>query len=231
MNVHSIAFFKHEASAYESERAGVARGIFFHNFVKPLILAHRIVWDGWMLRVHHDDAVTSTACFQMLAAAEKRGDLQLVNCGKAVTLTGSMLWRLRPCYDEGVEWVVCRDLDSLPMHRDRLMVEQAIASGAKVHAILDSESHSGPLMGGMTAFHAPTFRSIVPTLPAFNEASFNALGADQRWLNGTLWPSLMSQAFIHQRRTDIAYPQAMRTARVLPQVTPLDKCANHVGGC
>ena len=228
--VHSVAFFRHEASAYESERCGVARGIFFNNYIAPLILAHREVWKGCELRVHHDERVKELASWPLLVEAAKGGDVKLVPCGEAPTLCGGMLWRLRPLYEEGAEWVVCRDVDALPMHRDRKMVEEAIASGAVCHAVLDSESHSG-LMGGMVAFHAPTFRSIVPRLPEFETPEFNQHGSDQRWLNSVIWPAVVDRTFIHQRRADIAYPQAMRTARVAPKETPLDNCANHLGGC
>lgn len=229
--IHSVAFFRSDASAYESERCGVARGIFFDNYVRTLIPAHRIVWGkDAELWVHHDERVRSLPQWEHLLAAQDGGYVKLVPCGEAVTLTGSMLWRLRPIYAEGVDWVICRDLDSLPMHRDRLMVEEAIKAGAACHVVHDSESHSG-MMGGTSSFHAETFRSIVPKLPSFEEPEFNRHGADQLYLNSVVLPKLMNKTFIHQRRSDVPYPQAMQTKRVLPQVTDLDKASNHLGGC
>lgn len=228
--IHSLAFFRSQHSAYESERCGVARGIFFDNFVKPLLAAHRAVWGkDAELVVHHDNRAMELPSFRLLTSASERGELRLVFCGEAVTLCGAMMWRLRPIYEEGVDWVVCRDLDSLPMHRDRSMIEEAMAAGADAHAILDSESHSGPMMGGMTSWRAAAFRSVVPSLPRFEEETFNNHGSDQRWLNGTLWPHVANKTFIHQRRSDIQYPQAMRTARVHPQTTPLDHVVRHIG--
>ena len=229
--IHSIAFFRHEASSYEGERCGDARGIFFDNFVRPLLLAHKAVWGGRAdLVVHHDDRVKTLPSFKLLEAAQAAGEVRLVDCGKAVTLCGAMLWRLRPLYEKGVDWVVCRDLDSLPMHRDRSMVEEAIASGCLAHVIHDSESHSG-LMGGMSSFHAETWRTMIPQLPKFEELEFNVHGSDQRYLNACIWPRIAGRTFVHQRRDDVLHSLAMKTARVHPQVTPLDKCSNHVGGC
>lgn len=228
--IHSLSFFRHEASSYEGERCGDARGIFFDNFVRPLLLAHKAVWGGRAdLVVHHDDRVKALPSFRLLEAAQAVGEVRLIDCGKAVTLCGSMLWRLRPLYAKDVDWVVCRDLDSLPMHRDRSMVEEAIAGGALCHAILDSESHGGPLMGGMTAFHADTWRTMVPKLPTFEELEFNTHGSDQRYLNACIWPRIAGRTMIHQRRDDVAYPLAMKTLRVHPQVTDLDKIVRHIG--
>jgi hypothetical protein len=228
--IHSIAFFRHASSAYEGERCGDARGVFFDNFVRVLIPAHKAVWGSRAeLVVHHDDRVRDLPSFALLVKAAGAGELRLVACGEAKTLTGAMLWRLRPLYEKGVDWVVCRDLDSLPMHRDRSMVEEAIAAGALCHAILDSESHGGPLMGGMTAFQAETWRTMVPILPTFEEAEFNIHGSDQRYLNSCIWPRIAAKTFIHQRRDDVAYPMAMQTARTHPQVTDLDKIVRHIG--
>lgn len=228
--IHSVSFFRHEASSYESERCGDARGVFFDNFVRALLPAHKAVWgETAELVVHHDDRVRTLPSFKTLQEAAGLKLVRLVGCGKAVTLCGAMLWRLRPLYEKGVDWVVCRDLDSLPMQRDRSMVEEAMAAGALCHAILDSESHSGPLMGGMTAFHAETWRTMVPKLPTFEELEFNSHGSDQRYLNSVIWPRIAGKTFIHQRRDDVAYPLAMKTARVHPQTTDLDKIVRHIG--
>ncbi len=228
--IHSLSFFRSDRSAYESERCGDARGIFFDNFIRVLLPAHKAVWGtDAELVVHHDDRVLELPSFRLLTKASEAGDVRLVFCGKVETLCGAMLWRLRPIYELGVDWVICRDVDSLPMHRDRKMVEEAIAAGALCHAMMDSESHSGPLMGGMTAFHADTFRTMVPKLPLFSEEEFDIHGSDQRYLNAVVWPKIAGKTFIHQRREDVIYPQAMETRRVHPQTTDLDRVVRHLG--
>lgn len=236
MIVHSTALFRHDASGYESERAGTSRGIFFSNFLQTLVKAHSHAFRGWELRIHHDERARGLAYFDELERMHADGLLRLVPMGHAQTLCGSMLWRLEAAYDPEVEWVVCRDVDSLPMERDRVMVEEAMASGAEVHAILDSESHSGPLMGGMTAFKASLIREVWPTPEKLHKAmakwppeEWNWHGCDQRFLNSTLWPFVAPRTFVHQRRLDIGYPEAMKTKAVAPAVTDLDKVIRHIG--
>ena len=152
-----------------------------------------------------------------------------------------MLWRLNPLFDNttATEWIICRDIDSLPMHRDRVMVEEAMQEKATAHAILDSESHSGPLMGGMTAFYAPRLKEACKlgsfvTLDDFlatakREINFDQHGADQRFLNTVVWPHVYQKTVIHQRREDVAYPKALVTKPVAPQTTELDKVVRHIG--
>lgn len=236
MNIVSYSFFRHDASGYESANAGVARGIFFLNFIRCLVRAHHAVWDGWELRIHHDDRVREFPCFRDLQRMQEAGLLRLVDCGKAETLCGSMLWRMKPLFDEQADYVVCRDVDSLPMPRDKAMVIDWINSGADAHAILDSESHSGPFMGGMSAFDADTFVpnsecgdfSMLMKLAVVHGIDMNRHGADQLLLNRGIWPRLKGSTLIHQKRQDIGYPEAFDTRPVAPKIHPLDRLV-HIG--
>jgi len=242
MNIHSIAWFRHDASGYESPRAGTSQGIFFANFMPTLVRAHYAVWGkDYQLRIHHDERVRDYPYFKAIERMHRAGLLRLMPCGEAKTLCGSMLWRLNPLFDPttATEWIVSRDIDSLPMHRDRVMVEEAIEAKAIAHAILDSESHSGPLMGGMTAFYAPRLKAACKlgnftTLDDFlakspREINFNQHGADQKFLKSVVWPHVCKQMLIHQRREDVAYPEVLSTRPVAPQTTELDKVVRHIG--
>ena len=228
--IHSVSFFRSDSSGYESPRSGTSQGIFFKNFIKLLVYAHYAAFRGWELVIHHDDRVTAFDDFKFLDRCHDAGLLRLVYMGKANTLCGSMLWRMRPIWDSDADIVVCRDVDSLPMDRDRKMVEEFAQSGAVVHAILDSESHCGPLMGGMTAFRAKEMRASFPDgLPDLKHIDLDKHGSDQRLLNTTVWPQLYRRTFIHQRREDIQYPEAMATKKVAEQTTDLDKVVRHIG--
>lgn len=236
MKVYSIALFRHEASGYESPACGESQGRFFSNFFPTMLPAFERAWanHGWTLRVHHDEKAWKLPCWSLLTQCPFV-ELQLM--GEAKTLCGSMLWRLRPIFGTQADVVVCRDVDSLPMDRDRKMVEDFIESGAGVHAIHDSESHSGPLMGGMTAFRADAFFEAFPKVISWDKFEelasstlphMNVHGADQRFMNEVLWPKLQKNSFIHTRRATLVYP-AKITRPVRPQETELDKVVRHIG--
>lgn len=237
--VHSVSFFRHELSGYESENAGTSRGKFFANFMPTLVRAHYAAFPGWELRIHHDDRVMQFPYFyalQCMASQNVVNSLVLINMGHADTLCGSMLWRMLPMFDPDVEFFISRDVDSLPMHRDRVMVEEAIAAGADAHAILDSESHSGPLMGGMTGYRPAALRAAFPGvanlaqfLALAPDIDFNVHGSDQVFLNRIVWPKLFKKTLVHQLRQDVLYPEAMKTRLVAPKVTRLDHVVRHLG--
>jgi len=244
--VHSLAFFRNDHSGYETAAAGEGRGRFFIGMLSTVIRAHRHVWDGWELRIHHDDRVREYPEWDAIERLAQEQFLSLVYVGKSETLCGSMLWRMKPMFDPSVEWFVCRDVDSLPMHRDRVMVDQAIAEGGWVHVIHDSESHSG-LMGGMSAFYAPGLRKAFPGVASLEQFmalidgeykmagpdagpfNWNDHGADQTFLNRVVWRNTARRAVVHQRKRQVVHREAQRTLPVAPQVTELDMVIRHIG--
>lgn len=159
-------------------------------FVTNYVLAHHALFSGWELRIHHDEHLFSTNGGDVLCGLERRGLVRLVYVpsrpgqGK----TERMLHRLMPAWDVGVEYVVCRDVDSLPTWRDRCAVEEWVQSGLDVHTVLDSCSHMG-VMGGLCAFRAERLREAYPSYEAFmvaagrTDADWAVHGMDQLWLN------------------------------------------------
>jgi hypothetical protein len=199
----SYSLFRHPSSHYEVNQD--SRGTFFFRYIQTLLRAHHSVFPDWELRVHHDENITSGYHGGVLLNLAERGLVTLVYMGGAKTLTGSMLWRMAPLFDSNVDYVACRDVDSLPTPRERRMLDEFIASGATAHAILDADGHSGPLMGGMIAFHAGKFRTSFP-FRNFDELSkdigssgldLNVHGADQNYLNRAIWPKVSRSAVVH----------------------------------
>lgn len=231
MNVHSLAFFRDGASGYESPSCGVSQGIFFINFLRSVIRAHHAVWTGWELRIHHDDRVRAFPYFKAMERMHESGLLKLVPMGESKQLCRSMLWRMEPLFDPEVDVVICRDLDSLPMERDRVMVEAFICSRAIIHGINDSESHSIPMLGGMVGFKAKRFREVMPLeelRDSINAFDLSVHGSDQRFLNQVVHPRFANSLMSHTRRNTVSY-DCMRAYPVEPQVTPLDNVIRHIG--
>lgn len=230
MKIISLSFFRHERSNYEIPACGVNQGIFFSNYIHSLLHAFWAVFGNeYWLEIAHDERVKEKREFRFLEELERRSLIRLRNCGEAKTLCGSMLWRMDPIFEPGVELVVCRDIDSLPMHRDRKMLEAFTASRGGVHVIHDSESHSGPLMGGMIAVKPEHFPFGKDEWEAAKGAyDLSEHGSDQRFLNSFLYPKVASKLLVHTRRPTLSYP-CLRSYPALPQETPLDNVVKHIG--
>jgi len=236
MNIYSIAFFRHPASAYESERAGEARGKFFINYLQILFRAFQFNWSGWVLALHYDYSVSEFPYFRKVAENTKRSGYPIIlSCeGDAETLCGSMLWRMKALFYNSAEYVVCRDLDSLPTKRDFLMTQKFIESGKTAHIVHDSVSHSG-MMGGTLGLHAPRFRETM-NMNSWNEFmklasgfDMNVHGADQSMLNTHVYPKVRDSLYLHELNQDTGMNAAIIDRTAPSPQDELDRCCNGVG--
>lgn len=233
--IYSLAFFRHAASAYESPRCGASQGNFFANFLPVVVRAFRSIFlpQGWTLRIHHDDTVRKFPYFNALAQMNLRGILELEDMGKAETLCGSMLWRMKPAmvYPEGTpggHLVAARDLDSLPTCRELQAINRWLAAGAgeqPVLALHDSVSHTGTaLMGGMIAVRSDhtsvmtwlgtTYTGLL-RLQKESGIDFNRHGSDQEFLNRLPCRPIV----YHESRESLG-----------PRTDPRDLLSAHIGG-
>ncbi len=131
----------------------------YAKYLPSFMLAHLNLFpkrDGWKLHVHVDNIVATNRWGAFLRVLESRGLIHTEFMGTAI-LTKSMLWRLAPVFDKGNDYVFCRDLDALPMPRDRRACDQFITSGASAHTVHDNVQHVG-MMGGLCGFKSAEFR-------------------------------------------------------------------------
>ena len=232
MKIVSLSFFRNAASNYEIPACGVNQGLYFGNYLHSVIHAFWAVFgnDYW-LEIAHDTRVIEKREFRFLEELERRSLIRLRNCGEAKTLCGAMLWRMDPLFRDDVDLVVCRDIDSLFMPRDRKMIEAFEASRGIIHGINDSESHSIPLLGGMCAFKGDPFRkhftkSHWEDLKAMHDLSEH--GSDQRFLNAIVYNTMKAGLITHTRKPMINY-ECLRSYPALPQEEELDKVVRHIG--
>ncbi len=250
--VLAYSFFRHDSSHYEHPNCGEAKGRVFLNYVRLLVRAHFAVWFGWELRIYHDDRVMEFPYWKAIQGFERAGLLELHYCGKAKTLCQSMMWRMRPAWDPAVDVVVCRDVDSVPLPRDRRACEEFIRTGLAVHVVHEASAHSG-IMGGTIGLNAAAFRDLAkfPTLDSFEyEAAraypaerWNEHGCDQNFLNAVVLPRVKDRLLLHELdhiTGDMGIPDA-HTYRRIHGDTPADmrqdvaalgdQFSRIIGGC
>lgn len=130
---------------------------FYWPHFPALVRAHHTLFKGWEMRVYTDSSIFSARAM-MLRAYAKAGLVNVIHHEENKGHCRSMLWRCLPIWDENVDYVLSRDVDSLPTIKDRRSVEQFIQSGATLHVVNDNPAHTVPVMGGMCGFNAPKFR-------------------------------------------------------------------------
>ncbi len=163
-------------------------------YLPAYVRAHHILFPGYELRIHHDEAIYRMPYGAELHGLQARGLVKLVFMGsrQGQGKCEKMLWRLAPAWDPEVEYVFARDVDGLPTWRERCATEEFIASAevgeTNLHSILDNIAHCG-IMGGLSGAKASALCSLAPTFEAFiaaagySDEEWAQHGADQNYLN------------------------------------------------
>ena len=147
----------------------------------------RVLYPDYVVRLHTDNST-----YDGLKHIFDRLPIDIVICEDA-ELTKAMLWRMKPLYDNNVDIVLCRDLDSPLTYRERQAVRYWENKDKAAHAIADSVSHDVAMMGGMIGFKKRNFIDYTgfATWEALVEnkgIDYKRKGADQDLLNRYVYP-------------------------------------------
>lgn len=177
----------------------------YHRSTPAVIRAALVLAPKWEIMIHHDDATLQHSYGHVLRAAAEKGLIQLRRM-ESTSLCKAMLWRLRPIwFEENVDIVACRDMDSIFMGRDRLCLEAFASSDSWAHCIADNVAHSATLMGGMSAYRARKLRELFPinwerftSQGDFSDDEWKHHGTDQDFLARVVWSKVAEHTLVHR---------------------------------
>ncbi len=229
MRVLSYSLFRSPRPVYWRTDGTEDRLSAYARYLPTIIRAHHALWPDYEMRVHHDDAARAHPYFVALQRLHDRGLLRLIDCGPAQALTLSMIWRMRPLFDEDPHLTVTCDLDALPLLSLRYAVEDFADSGRAVMVARGCETHNS-VLGGSFGAEAVAFRRLI------DASSFDAFiakagahgwedyGADESFLRRNVWPRVWRDAIVFggaaQSVIQIA-DHRIPAARPLPDVLPV----------
>jgi len=150
-------------------------------------------WPDWICRFYVGDTVPKEAIDDL----KERDNVEVVEMNKDESWNG-MFWRFYPTSDPDVDVVIFRDADSRLNIRDRVAVEEWIASDKGVHIMRDNCQHGWAICGGMWGVKKgtlPNLRNIIEK----NELKEknNKHGIDQIFLQYEVYDNIITDAFVH----------------------------------
>lgn len=249
--VVSYSWFRNANSWSESDNVGDSKGRVFGNYLRVIVRAHHAIWGTHRLEIAHDDRVMEHPYFPVLVRLQAEGLLTLRYFGPSATLCGKggMMERMAPAFDPEVDYCFCRDVDSIPLPRDRRACEEFMASGKAVHVIHgETGAHSG-IMGGTLGLKCRRFRELIRCgtlhemidVGTFAEGeNWNKHGGDQHHLARNLWPMFRNDLLLHELHHPTDVPCADTRGSINwpmpPDIPPEvaergDSFSKIIGGC
>ena len=197
----------------------------------------RTVYPGWTCRYYASHEVQVAVIRQLRDAGAE------VVRRKRRHETDGLFWRFLPVSESGVEATIVRDVDSRLSERERLAVDEWLASGSDIHIMRDHPDHRNLIMGGMWGCRGGAVSSMRwlilqwrwqrwrKGLPAFDR-----YGLDQLFLSEMVYPRYRDRACIHSdwvrfegesvRPFSLPWKQTGYVGeRIREDGTPMDRCA------
>lgn len=162
----------------------------YHDAIPAVIRSLVCLAPDWRIVVHHDSSIFRHRYGCVLRKLAEYGLLDLHEMPSA-PLCKAMLWRMRPCWYEGVDVVACRDMDALFLVRDIACLQSFLKSNAVIHNIKDNPGHVFPLMGGMSAYRTSALKSTHQNWDAFIDSAgrvdWRRYGSDEEFLRNHIF--------------------------------------------
>ena len=105
------------------------------------------------------------------------------------------LWRFLPASDLEVEIMLSRDTDSRLTERERITVDEWLASGKSFHIIRDHPDHQYRILAGMWGCRGSALRDMVYLMANWKQE--NRRQVDQEFLLACVYPRIQNDCFIH----------------------------------
>lgn len=166
------------------------------------------VYPGWIMRAY----VASNVPGKIVKELEEMDHVEVVKMGKNEGIAG-MFWRWLPAEEDDVLCFISRDADSRINMREKLAVDEWLASKKAVHIMRDHAAHVFPMMGGMWGARGHDLRnrfdfSVKDFLAALEMDKTEYLH-DQYFLSNMLFPKLTDGDYMCHDEVKKAIPTAL----------------------
>jgi tetratricopeptide (TPR) repeat protein len=153
----------------------------------------RELYPNWSCRIYHDDTVPADAL-----SALQTGGAELIAVNDRHVAKEGLLWRFLVAGDPQVKRYLVRDADSLLTVRERVAVDDWLASGKPFHLMRDWYSHTDLMLAGMWGAVGGRLTGIKSLMEAHVAGvSVPNRQIDQQFLASTVWPSTRNHTLIH----------------------------------
>lgn len=200
IQVVSYALFVHTDGGSWKNDGTPGRLDGYIRYLPSVIRAHHVLWPGWQLHLHHDQAVYQHRYYGALLRMADRGLLHLHHCGDARHLGRAALWRFRAAFTDDDRIVLSHDIDSFPSSTTRWCAEEFVRSSRTAAVIHGCESHN-TAMAGLFLLRSARFRELVGATSfehflALRPQAFDSYGTDEEYLRFAIWPSLEAESML-----------------------------------
>lgn len=164
--------------------------MYFKGALENIKLAQEIYPD-WKCRFYVDSLVP-----QELSQGLKDNGGEVISVVNNKGSFYGMFWRFLAADDSNVDVFISRDCDSRLNYREKVAVDEWMASGCCLHTMHDHYAHrSVPILGGMWGLKKGCLNNMTELIGQWGR--YDCKGIDQHFLANSLWPVLNGNCMRH----------------------------------
>lgn len=156
--------------------------------------AARWLYPGWRCRFYCDESVPLT-----VREALQAGGGEVVMKPRHRNHIEGLYWRFEVMGEAGVDRYLIRDVDSVVSIRERLVVNEWLASDRHFHVMRDWFSHTDLILAGMWGGVGGLLPSLATLQAAFKPDRVANRNQDQEFLGKMVWPRIRHSVLVHDR--------------------------------
>jgi hypothetical protein len=123
--------------------------------VPQCIISNLLMYPEFTFRLHISKSCQDYKLYPMLEKLKETGRFELLVLDRTYSGLEPTTWRIMPLYDEDVQILICRDIDSNASSLDAKAVNRFIRNERFfMHSLRTYPSHTRPLMAGLCGFNA-----------------------------------------------------------------------------
>lgn len=156
-----------------------------------ILIVNPMIYSEFCSRFYIHKESTSLPIFELIEKVQKMFPSLVETEIIDKTYEGTELtnWRMKPLWEEDVEFLLCRDLDHITSELERNAVEYFLRCSTRIiQGIRSYHLHTVPLLAGLCGFKCPQIRDIIkrntPTFQDYLEWGKKNIGYCKNWYWG-----------------------------------------------
>ncbi|MDF1657309.1 MAG: hypothetical protein P1U58_06830, partial [Verrucomicrobiales bacterium] len=150
------------------------------------------IYPGWVCRFYCDDSVPD----EILRLLQRRG-AEVVMRERPASFYEGLLWRFEVVNDPSIDRFLVRDCDSVVNVKERVAVDEWLASDKWFHLMRDYASHTEVILAGMWGGVSGVLPPLEELLKSFDSKLAPTRTFDQLFLRDVVWPVVRQSALCH----------------------------------
>ena len=159
-----------------------------------------ILYPDWQCRFYTNDTVPE----HILRKLGARGvDVRKMTIAKRPF--DGLFWRFHAVSDTKIDRFLIRDCDSVINVKERVAVDEWLASGKHFHVMRDYYTHTDLVMAGMWGGVTGVIKNVEKVISDYVESHIQSRVMDQSFLNECLWSTIKESVLVHDSCFETKY--------------------------